>query len=264
MWLQRFFQFREQNDQDSTKPFLDHLEDLRWMLVKMAVTLGVSMLASFGFRHRLVHLLQHPLQIVDPKLVAGLRTLGVTDSLTISIQLSFYAGIVLSFPLLLYFLGEFVLPALTRQEKKYVWPAIGVGFGLFLGGALFSYLVVLPETLAFFFHDAQSLDWTPTWTVREYFSFVTQITLAFGLAFELPVAVLLLVHLGFLSFDFLRRTRSYAIVLILCLAIVIAPTPDVLTFLSLGGPMVLLYEICIWLAWLMERRRNRKSLQLPQ
>ena len=263
MWLQRFFQFREKNEQDATKPFLEHLEDLRWMLVKMGLTLGATMMISFGFRHGLVHLIQRPLRIVDPKLVAALRTLGVTDSLTISIQLSFYAGIVLSFPLLLYFLGEFVLPALTRQEKKYVWPAIGVGFALFLCGVLFSYLVVLPETLAFFFHDAQSLEWTPMWTVREYFSFVTQITLAFGLAFELPVAVLLLVHLGFLSFDFLKRTRSYAIVLILCLATVIAPTPDVLTFMALGGPMVLLYEACIWLAWLMERRRKIKTPQLP-
>lgn len=263
MLLKGFFKFRESEDRDETKPFLDHLEDLRWMLVKMAITLGAAMMISFGFRQRLVHIIQHPLQTVDPNLVSSLRSLGVTDSLTISIQLAFYAGIVLSFPFLLYFLGEFVLPALTRQEKKYVWPAIAVGFVLFLIGVLFSYWVVLPETLAFFFHDAQSLNWTPTWTVREYFAFVTQITLAFGLAFELPVAVLLLVHLGLLSFDFLSRTRRYAVVLILCLAIVIAPSPDVLTFLSLGAPMVALYEVCIWLAWLMERRRT-KTLPLSE
>jgi sec-independent protein translocase protein TatC len=188
--------------------------------------------------------------------VAGLRTLGVTDSLTISLQLAFYAGIVLTFPFLLFFLAQFVLPALTRQEKKYVLPAIGIGFGLFLTGVLFSYYFVLPKALAFFFHDAQSLEWTPTWTVREYFSFVTQITLAFGLSFELPIVVMLLVWLRFLSFDFLNGTRAYAIVLILILAMVIAPTPDVLTFLSLGAPMCLLYEACIWLAWLLERRRK--------
>lgn len=254
--MMKFFKFREKSESDANKPFLEHMEDLRWMLVRMAFALGSAMMLSFCFRVQLVHIVQHPLRTVDPSLVAGLRTLGVTDSLTISLQLAFYAGIVLSFPLLLFFLAQFVLPALTRQEKKYVLPAIGIGFGLFLTGVLFSYFFVLPKALAFFFHDAQSLEWTPTWTVREYFSFVTQITLAFGLSFELPVVVLVLVHLGFLSFDFLNRTRAYAIVLILILAMVIAPTPDVLTFLSLGAPMCLLYEACIWLAWVMERRKK--------
>jgi sec-independent protein translocase protein TatC len=255
MWINQIFKFREKPESDANKPFLEHMEDLRWMLVRMAVAVSSGMALSFCFRVQLVRIVQHPLRTVDPNLVAGLRTLGVTDSLTISLQLAFYAGIVLSFPLLLFFLAQFVLPALTRQEKKYVLPAIGVGFGLFLTGVLFSYCFVLPKALAFFFHDAQSLEWTPTWTVREYFSFVTQITLAFGLSFELPVVVLVLVHLGFLSFEFLNRTRAYAIVLILILAMIIAPTPDVLTFLLLSTPMCLLYEACIWLAWLMERRK---------
>lgn len=256
MWLDKIFQFRRQSESDALKPFLEHMEDLRWMLVRMAFALSGGMALSFCFRTQLVRIVQHPLHTVDPNLVAGLRTLGVTDSLTISLQLAFYAGIVLSFPLLLFFLAQFVLPALTRKEKKYLLPAIGIGFGLFLAGVSFSYFFVLPKALKFFFNDAQSLEWTPTWTVRDYFSFVTQITLAFGLSFELPVVVLALVQLGLLSFDFLNRTRAYAIVLILVLAMVIAPTPDVLTFISLGAPMCLLYEACIWLAWLMERRKN--------
>jgi sec-independent protein translocase protein TatC len=256
MWIEKIFKFRQESDDDSTKPFLDHMEDLRWTLVRMAIALVSAMSIAFCFRQELVRVVQYPLYMVDPKLVASLRTLGVTDSLTISLQIAFYAGIVLSFPFLLYFIAQFVLPALTRQEKKYVLPAIAVGFGLFLTGVFFSYYVVLPKALNFFFKDAQSMEWTPTWTVRDYFSFVTQITLAFGLSFELPIVVLALVHLRFLSFTFLNRTRAYAIVLILILAMVIAPTPDILTFLSLGGPMCLLYEACIWLAWLMERRRK--------
>jgi len=256
MWIDKIFKFRQKAESDATKPFLEHMEDLRWTLVRMAFALSSGMALSFCFRQQLVRVVQHPLNTVDPSLVAGLRTLGITDSLTISLQIAFYAGIVLSFPLLLFFLAQFVLPALTRQEKKYVLPAIGIGFGLFLTGVLFSYFFVLPKALAFFFHDAKDLQWTPMWTVREYFSFVTQITLAFGLSFELPVVVLVLVYLGFLSFDFLHRTRAYAIVLILILAMIIAPTPDVLTFISLGAPMCLLYEACIWLAWLMEKKKK--------
>lgn len=260
--LQRFFQFRDDQEGEVTKPFLEHLEELRWTIVKMAATIGIFMVVSFGFRQALVRIAQKPLRDVDQRLVASLKTLGVTDSLTISLKLAFYAGIVLSFPLLMYFVAQFVLPALTRQEKKYVLPGITVGFALFLTGVCFSYYWVLPMTLRWFFHDTLEMGWTPDWTVLQYYSFVTQLTLAFGFAFELPVAVLVLVHLGFLSFEFLNRTRSYAIVLLLLLAIIIAPTPDVLTFLALGGPMVLMYECCIWMAWLLERRK-RRAAELP-
>ena len=241
---------------EATKPFLDHMEDLRWMLVRMAITTVIGMTLSFCFRVQLVQVMQRPLRQVDPKLLAGLRTLGVTDSFTISLQLAFYAGIVLTFPLLLFYLAQFVLPALTMKEKKYVLPAIGAGSSLFVIGVLFSYYVVLPRAIGFFFKDTLALDWTPGWTVRDYFSFVTQITLTLGLAFELPLVVLALVQLGFLSFNLLNKTRSYAIVIILILAMLLAPSPDILTFLSFGLPMILLYEICIWLAWLMERRRK--------
>ena len=254
--LQRIFKFRDDQEGEVTKPFLDHLEELRWMLVKIAITTGVFMAGSFAFRHRLVHIAQQPLRNVDERLVASLRTLGVTDSLTISLKLSFYAGIVLAFPLLMFFVAQFVLPALTRQEKKFVLPGIAAGFGLFLTGVLFSYWWVLPLTLRWFFKDTLEMGWTPEWTVLQYYSFVTQLTLAFGFAFELPIAVLVLVHLGFLSFEFLNRTRSYAIVILLIVAIVLAPTPDVLTFMALGGPLVLMYEACIWLAWLLERRKK--------
>ena len=259
MALNNLFSFREEEQGEETKPFLDHLEDLRWMLVKMALTLGIAMVVSFGFRTTLVKIIQWPLAAVNPEMVKQLRTFGVTDSLTISLSLAFYAGLVISFPILLYFIGQFVLPALTRTEKKYVFPAIAVSFLLFLSGVSFSYFKVLPQTLAFFFKDAESLQWTPMWTVREYFSFVTQMTLAFGLAFELPVAVLVLVQVGVVNFAFLNRTRSYAVVLIMMLAIVLAPTPDILTFLSLALPMVLLYEICIWLAWWLERFKKSHS-----
>lgn len=260
MALKKFFNFRSESSGEETKPFLDHLEDLRWMLVKMAMTLGIAMAISFCFRQELVRIIQWPLTAVNSKIV--LQTFGVTDSFKISMTLAFYAGIVLSFPLLLYFIGQFVLPALTKKEKKYVLPAIAVGFVLFLSGVCFSYFEVLPQTLAFFYKDAESLQWTPMWTAREYYSFVTQLTLAFGLAFELPVAVLVLVHIGLVNFAFLNRTRSYAIVLILMLAMLIAPTPDVLTFFSLGAPMIVLYEICIWLAWWLERFKRKQEAKL--
>jgi sec-independent protein translocase protein TatC len=91
--------------------------------------------------------------------------------------------------------------------------------------------------------------------VREYYSFTTQFVISFGLAFELPVAVLLLVKLGILNYALLSRTRSFALVIILIVAAVITPTSDIVTLILMGGPMYLLYELCIGIAWFMERKR---------
>src|ERR1700720_2913405 len=258
MALQDIFKFRELTESEASKPFLEHLEDLRWTIVKMAITLVIAMVICFGFRSTIVHVMQGPLHVVDPQ-VGALRALGITDSITVSFYLAFYAGIVLSFPLLLYFLAEFVLPALTTVEKRFLLPAIFASFGLFLLGVLVCYFWLLPKTILFFFRDTQSLGWTPAWTVQQYYSFVTRFTLGFGLAFELPVVVLALVRFGFVTYHFMASTRPYVVVLIFILATIITPTPDMLTLIAMALPMCLLYESCIWIAWFMQRRRSTSA-----
>ena len=249
MALRDIFKFRDSPESETSKPFLEHLEDLRWMIVKMAMTLAAAMIICFAFRSTLVHIMQAPLQDVDSP-VGTLKALGITDSIVISFHLA-------SFPLLLYFLAEFVLPALTALEKRFLFPAIGVSFVLFLFGVFVCYFWLLPKTILFFFRDTQSLGWAPTWTVQQYYSFVTRFTIGFGLAFELPVVVLALVRFGLITYRFMARTRPYAVVLIFVLATIITPTPDILTLIALALPMCLLYESCIWIAWLMERRNSR-------
>jgi sec-independent protein translocase protein TatC len=258
MALRDIFKFRELPESETSKPFLEHLEDLRWTIVKVAITLIVAMILCFAFRGTLVRIMQAPLHEIDQNL-GVLRALGITDSIVVSFHLAFYAGIVISFPLLLFFTAEFVLPALTVMEKKILFPAIGVSFALFLAGVLVCYFWLLPKTILFFFHDAESLGWAPAWTVQQYYSFVTRFTLGFGLAFELPVVVLVLVRFGLLTYEFMARTRPYAIVLIFILATIITPTPDVLTLIAMSLPMVVLYESCIWIAWFMKRRRERAT-----
>ena len=253
MAVKNFFKFRELPESETSKPFLEHLEDLRWTIVKMAITLLCAMVLCFAFRTSLVRILHAPLREIDPQ-IGALRALGITDSIVISFHLAFYAGIVISFPILLYFLAEFVLPALTALEKKFLIPAILVSFGLFLLGVFICYFWLLPKTILFFFRDTQSLGWAPTWTVQQYYSFVTRFVIAFGLTFELPVVVLALVRFGLITYRFMARTRPYAIVLIFVVATIITPTPDVLTLIAMSLPMCLLYESCIWIAWGMERR----------
>jgi len=256
MALQDIFKFRDMPESETSKPFLEHLEDLRWTVVKMAIAILVAMTVCFLFRQNLVRVMQAPLHAVDPQ-VGSLKALGITDSIVISFHLAFYSGIVLSFPLLLYFLAQFVLPALTAVEKRFLFPAIIGSFGLFLLGVCVCYFWLLPKTILFFFHDTQSLGWAPTWTVQQYYSFVTKFVLGFGLAFELPVVVLALVYFGLITYKFMARTRPYAVVLIFILAAIIAPTPDLLTLVAMALPMALLYESCIWIAWFMERRAAR-------
>ena len=259
----RPFQFREKDNPEMVKPFLDHLEDLRWMLVRMIGTVGVTMVLSFFFRGPLMQFLQGPLQAVKGEGMVTLMALGVADSMTISLTLSFYAGVILAFPVILYQFATFVVPALTHQERRYVYPLVGACFALFMAGVVFCFRWVLPTALQFFAHDAGNLGLKPSWTVDQYFSFVTNFTLAFGLSFELPVLVLALVKMGLVQYDFLARTRSYAIVCILVAAAVIAP-PELLTMLTMAAPMYLLYEISIQIARWMTVRERKKTAALER
>lgn len=255
MNLERIFGFRESPDEP--KPLLEHLEDLRHTIIRIALAIGIGMIICFTFRTWLAAVVQQPLANVAPERAANLQSLGVADSFTISLELAFYGGFVLAFPAVLFFLAEFVLPALTPREKRVLFPAAFAGFFLFLTGVAFCYFIVLPQTLAFFFHDAQSMNWQPTWTVREYYAFTTQFVIAFGLAFQLPLAVLVLVKAGVLDLATLKRTRAFALVVIFIVAAIITPTSDILTLALMGGPMYILYEFCIIIARIMEAREKR-------
>jgi sec-independent protein translocase protein TatC len=190
-----------------------------------------------------------------------MQALNPTEGFMLSIKLSLFAGIVISFPLLLYFLLQFILPGLKKKEKKALWPAMAIGFGLFLAGILFSYFFVLPKVLDFFYTYSQEMGVTNEWRIGYYISFATQFTLIFGLAFELPVVVMTMVKLGILNYEIMRNTRSYAILAIVVIAALITPTPDVATLGFLAIPMIILYEICIWLSFFHNRKQREAELK---
>ncbi|MBP7951285.1 MAG: twin-arginine translocase subunit TatC [Verrucomicrobiales bacterium] len=182
------------------------------------------------------------------------------ESFFTAVKLSLYAGLIVSFPLVFFFLMEFILPGLTQKEKRLLWPALTIGFGLFLLGVAFAFYFVVPRTLQFFHEFSGGIEGTrDLWTFADYTSFVTMFTLVFGLSFELPVVVLALVKLGLLSSDFMRRTRTWAIVIITVIAAVITPTGDPGTLAALAVPMILMYEACIWIARGMERKERERD-----
>ena len=258
MWLlKKLFQKRDEmtGDGDIVKPFLDHLEDLRWTLMKMISVLVVTMMFAFVFRTTITSLLARPLDIAVPG--AKLIFIDPVESVTLSFTLAFYTGFVISFPILFYFLAEFLLPALTRKEKKYVMPAVGVGFGLFLIGVLLCYFYVLPPTLRWLHHDAETLGISPTWTGKNYYGFVTHMSIAVGLVCELPVVMVTLSCIGLISYAWLRGMRIYGYAIALVLAGIISPTPDLFMLFIFALPIMALFEACIWIVWFLEKRRAK-------
>jgi sec-independent protein translocase protein TatC len=188
-----------------------------------------------------------------------MSTLKPTEGFMLSMKLAFFAGIIVSFPLLLLFILQFILPGLHQHEKRVMWPALAIGFGLFLLGVSFAYFLVLPRALEFFHEWNLKLGVANDWRIGDYITFATQFTLLFGLSFELPVVVMVFVKLGLLSYETMSRTRAYAILAIVVIAAIITPTPDALTLGLMALPMILLYEGCIWLAWLDARKQRREE-----
>jgi sec-independent protein translocase protein TatC len=229
------------------------------MLVRIAVTLLVSSLGSFMFYKDLFKIVTAPLHFAGIVKTQGeaekfLNTLGFQDGFMIVVNLSLIAAVIISFPILLFFLLQFVLPGLRTNEKKILFPGLAIGFGLFLTGITFSYFMVLPKALEFFHSFNQGLGVGILGGLSEYITFATRFILIFGISFELPVVVMALVKLDFLSYKIMKTTRKHAIIGIAIFSAVITPTQDILTLLLLAGPLYVLYEICIWLAYFMEKK----------
>ena len=268
MWsglLQKVFKVREKvamnlgGKGDEEKPFLDHLEDLRKMIVRIAMTLLVSTLVTFCFYDKLFEIIKYPLYatgvIKTPEQLKNmLQILSPQEGFLMVMNLSLIAAVILAFPLLLFFLLQFILPGLKPAEKKAIFPAIGIGAGLFLLGACFAFYVVLPKALEFFYSFNEGLGMSNGWRLDAYVKFATRFILLFGVAFELPVIVMVMVKLDFLNYKLMSTTRSYAIIAIAIFAAIVTPTPDPFTMLVLAGPLYVLYETCIWLAYFMEKK----------
>jgi sec-independent protein translocase protein TatC len=268
MWsgiLQKVFKVREKvalnlsGNTDEEKPFLEHLEDLRAMIVRIVMTLLISTICTFVFYQELFRAIQLPLIFAglakDEKGASELlQNIDVAGPFMMAINVSLIAAVIIAFPLLLVFLLQFILPGLKPKEKRLLFPAIGIGTGLFLTGAFFAYWVVLPKALAFFDEFAKSVGSRQDWTLSNYVTFATRFILVFGISFELPVIVMALVKLDFLNFKIMKSTWRHALVGITLFAAIITPTPDILTLMLMSGPLYVLYAICVWLAYFLEKK----------
>jgi Tat protein translocase TatC len=241
-------------------PFLEHLEELRTRLVRVLGALIVGFAAGFWVvqRFQFVNLLKAPiapwLKLTGGKLVVT----GPTEAVMITLKLALVLGLVLASPVIIYQIWAFLSPALYSREKKALVPGLCAGLVLFLAGAAFGYLVLLPQSLPILF-SFQSEGLENLITFQEYFSFVVQLVLAMGLAFEIPLVIMLLTALGVIAPAGLNRFRRFAIVLAAVAGAVLSPGTDILSMTLMTVPILLLYEVGYAGSWLIHRRRLRKA-----
>lgn len=258
--------------------FFDHLEVLRWHLVRSAIAVGVFMILAFAFydfifddivmgpkspdfwTYRVMCRIGEWLNISGlcvtevPGIIINTQMAG---QFIMQINSSLLIAVMLGFPYLLYEIWLFIKPALTDIERKSASGFVLYATLLFMLGVCFGYFMVTPLSINFLANYSISDSISNTITIQSYLSFVATLSLGCGIVFELPIIVYILSKIGILTPQFMRNTRRYAIVVILLLAAIITPTPDIITMLTVSFPMFLLYELSI----LISARVYRKAQQ---
>jgi sec-independent protein translocase protein TatC len=251
--------FIDDNDKAlETKPFLHHLEDLRWTIIRCVCALANGVvICAFTARWILKALYRPYIQAGrDPK---DLFNLGVVDPFSIHMEISVFGGIILALPAMLYFAGLFLLPALTKREKRFLGPIFAAGTGLFVFGIFFCYEFVLKAAIKFFLDYSLYLGFTTMWTAKGLIDFEVQMLIGFGLAFEFPLVLLVLNLFGLVSSQQLASKRRHAALIIFIAACCIIPSTDPFSLSLLTVPLYVLYEACIWIARVVERKKAAKT-----
>jgi len=237
---------------NESMPFLDHLEELRWRLIKSIASVLIGAVISFYFIDQIIEFLVKPTEALKNSM--DLQVLKVQGMFMIKWSIALFGGIIISIPVLTFQIWKFVAPGLYIDEKKYIIPLIIFTFLSFLCGLIFAYMIVIPFSLGFFtsvgFEGIQN-----NFSINYYFSFITWLMIGSGLIFELPVIVFILSVIGLLTPAFMRHYRRYAIVIILVLSAFITP-PDPVSLVLMSIPLLALYEVSIGVSWLVNRKKH--------
>jgi sec-independent protein translocase protein TatC len=233
---------------DEKLPFTEHLEELRTRLLIIIASVGAGFIICYFFSDWLVELIRRPLG-------RELIFIAPTEAFIINLKISFFGGIFLAAPMILFQAWRFVAPGLLEKEKKFTVPIVLSSTVFFLLGSLFAYSIILPIGTQFFLSFATE-EIRPMISVGNYFSFSTKLILAFGIVFQLPVAIFFLSKLGILHSKTLSQNRRYSILIIFVIAAILTP-PDVISQVMMALPLLLLYEGGIWVAKFVERGRGQ-------
>lgn len=238
--------------------FWEHLEELRGTLIKSVIAFVVCAVVVGYFATEFTEVLKWPLLKVAkeyPTLDTKLGTLSIMEVFNMIIQLCVFGGLLLAAPLILFFVGQFVAPALTEREIGAVKPLCISAFFLFLMGSAFSFFLLMPSTIRIAIELNNAFGLETRWTAGNYFTTLTWLVLGTGAVFEFPLVIVLLVWMGILSTAFLRKYRRHAIVVIFVIAAIVTPTPDPFTQTIFAAPLYALFEISILVSARIEKKK---------
>lgn len=242
-------------------PITEHLAELRRRLVYCAVALLVCMVGAFVAKKYVFAVLMHPLKDTG---VEKLTTLGVTEAFFQVLKVSVYAGLIVALPFILYQFWAFVLPALYENERRSVIPYVASTTGLFIAGVVFGYFIVLPVGLKFLVGYGGD-QFNQLLQAERYINFVAMFLLGFGAVFELPLIMLLLAWADIVDHTRMRKARRYAIVVMAVVAMVLTPSQDPVSMILMLIPLMVLYEVGVWLAKWAARKKARKAVtEIPE
>lgn len=230
--------------------FLDHIEELRWRIIYAMLGVLVFTIAAWFFIDPIIEIiLLKPARDAN----ASLQNLRPFGQLFLYVQVAITIGIVASLPNIFYQLWKFIAPALKKREQKYILWIVFFSTFCFLTGIAFAYFVMLPLTMKF---AAQfgTAEISNEFAIDEYMSIIISVMLAAGLVFELPMVSFFLSRLGILTPTFMRKYRRHAIVIILVLSAFLTPGADPVSQVILAVPLVLLYEISIFISKLSSKK----------
>lgn len=254
--------------EDSRAPFLEHLEELRWRLWRAILGVVGAAIVVFLFHDEVFVLLTDPLfDVLEAReLDQAVKFRTIPGAFLFHFKTALLGGVFLGIPVVLYQAWQFVAPGLYKRERRMVLPFVFLSSLCFIGGGVFAYTFVLPE--AFDFLVGYSITegdhrMIPDITIEDYLGFTTKLLLAFGIVFEMPVAMGFLAAIGLVTHRFLIQYWRWAVVVAFIMAAFLTP-PDYITQLMLAIPLLALYGLSIGIAWMITKRRESASPEADQ
>jgi len=235
----------------SNMTFIDHLEELRWRIIKSLIGILLGSAIIFFFIDEIFQILLHPTTLLDSP--PTLQVLKVHGMFMIKWGIALMGGIALSIPVLTFQIWKFISPGLYMNEKKYVGPLIVFTFLFFIIGLVFAYKIIIPFSLNFFTSVGME-GIQNNFSINYYFNFIIWLLFGSGVLFQLPVIVFILSVLGLLTPAFMRHYRRHAIIFVLILSAFITP-PDPISLVLMSIPLMILYEFSILVSWLVNRNK---------
>ena len=271
------------NNLEAEMSFFDHLEALRWHLIRSVIAVAVfSILAFCNFHFLFNTIIMAPFRTTfwSFRMMCYLGTMfhlsgfcidhingtiintEMAGQFLLQINTSLLIGVILGIPYILWEIWRFIKPALLEKERKAASGFVVYSSLLFITGILFGYYILVPESVAFLAGYTVSDVIHNQFNISSYLSIVSTITLLTGILFELPIVIYILASIGILTGTFMRKTRRYAIVIIMIVGAIVSPSPDVLTTTLATVPLLVLYEVGILVASVVEKRRLKKHEEL--